>query len=203
MLPLNFNFVTYAAVGAAHQLKGALYRFKPGRTAAPPNWDNNGAQIQGKEIAAPMTDPSFWRDRFALCTLIFRKQDGDQLEMNDALVSVSRKKNIVTTQLVGMDGTVKEYVNADDYTVKIAVGVQAVRDGVFVDEYPTEGIKQLRAFFDLNEPIMVNSSFLEIFDIDRLVITDFSVEQATESNYQPLTLSALSDTEYNVYSTEY
>ena len=203
MLPLNFNFVTYAAVGAAHQLKGALYRFKPGRTTAPPNWDHNGAQIQGTEIAAPMTDPSFWRDRFALCTLIFRKQDGDQLEMNDALVSVSRKKNIVTTQLVGMDGTVKEYVNADDYTVKIAVGVQAVKDGVFVDEYPTEGIKELRAFFDLNEPIMVNSTFLEIFDIDRLVITDFSVEQATESNYQPITLSALSDTEYNVYSTEY
>lgn len=203
MLPLNFNFVTYAALGAAHQLKGALYRFKPGRTTAPPNWDNNGAQIQGKEIAAPMTDPSFWRDRFALCTLIFRKQDGDQLEMNDALVSVSRKKNIVTTQLVGMDGTVKEYVNADDYTVKIAVGVQAVKDGVFVDEYPTEGIKELRAFFDLNEPIMVNSTFLEIFDIDLLVITDFSVEQATESNYQPITLSALSDTEYNVYSTEY
>ena len=27
--------------------------------------------------------------------------------------------------------------------------------------------------------------------------------QAKESNYQPITLSALSDTEYNVYSTEY
>ncbi len=203
MLPLNFNFVAVAAVGAAHQLKGALYRFKPARTAAPPNWDNNGTQMEAKEIAAPMTDPSFWRDRFALCTLRFRKESGDQLEMNDAVVSVSCKKNIVTTQLVGMDGTVKEYINADDYTVKIAVGVQAVRDGVFVDEYPTEGIKELRAFFDLNEPILVQSAFLEIFDIDRLVITDFSVGQATESNYQPISLSALSDKEYNVYSTEY
>ena len=83
------------------------------------------------------------------------------------------------------------------------MGVQAVKDGVFVDEYPTEGIKELRAFFDLNEPIMVNSAFLEIFDIDRMVITDFTVAQATESNYQPITLSALQDTEYNVYSTEY
>ena len=53
------------------------------------------------------------------------------------------------------------------------------------------------------EPILVNSAFFELFDIDRIVITDFSVEQATESNYQPITLSALSDTEYNVYSTEY
>lgn len=150
-----------------------------------------------------MTDPSFWSERFALCTLYFRKESGEQLEMNDAVVSVTRKKNIVTTSLVGMDGTVKEYVNADDYQVKIAVGVQAVRNGVFVDEYPTEGIKQLRQFFDLAEPILVNSAFLEIFNIDRIVITDFSLIQATESNYQPITLSALSDTEYNVYSTEY
>ena len=150
-----------------------------------------------------MTDPSFWSDRYALCTLYFRRESGEQLEMNDAVVSVTRKKNIVTTSMVGMDGTVKEYVNADDYQVKIAVGVQAVRDGVFVDEYPTEGIKQLRQFFDLNEPILVNSAFLEIFNIDRIVITDFSLIQATESNYQPITLSALSDTEYNVYSTEY
>lgn len=150
-----------------------------------------------------MTDPSVWADRYALCTLYFRKESGEQLEMNDAVVSVSRKKNIVTTQLVGMDGTVKEYVNADDYSIKIAVGVQAVKDGVFVDEYPTEGIKELRKFFDLNEPIMVSSEFLKIFEIDRLVITDFAVNQTTESNYQPITLSALSDAEYNVYSTEY
>ena len=74
---------------------------------------------------------------------------------------------------------------------------------MFVDEYPTEGIKELRKFFDLNEPIMVSSEFLQIFEIDRLVITDFAVNQTTESNYQPITLSALSDAEYNVYSTEY
>lgn len=203
MLPLNFNFVSVVAVGAATRLKGALYRFSPSRTTAPPNWSDGGTQIQAKEITAPMTDPSFWSERFALCTLYFRKESGEQLEMNDAVVSVARKKNIVTTSLVGMDGTVKEYVNADDYQVKIAVGVQAVRNGVFVDEYPTEGIKQLRQFFDLNEPILVNSAFLEIFNIDRIVITDFSLIQATESNYQPITLSALSDTEYNVYSTEY
>lgn len=203
MLPLNFNFVSVVAVGAANQLKGALYRFNPARTAAPPNWDNNGATMKASDIKTPMTDPSVWSDRYALCTLYFRKQSGEQLDMKDAVVSVSRKKNIVTTQLVGMDGTVKEYVNADDYSIKIAVGVQAVKDGVFVDEYPTEGIKELRKFFDLNEPIMVSSEFLKIFDIDRLVITDFAVNQTTESNYQPITLSALSDAEYNVYSTEY
>ena len=203
MLPLNFNFVSIAAVGAATQLKGALYRFKPARTATAPNWTEGEQLLQTHEIVAPVTDPSFWHDRYALVKLIFRKENGEQLEMNDAIASVSRKKNVVMTQMVGMDGTVKEYINAEDYQIKIMVGVQAARDGVLIDEYPTQGIKDLRSFFDVNEPIMVNSTFFELFDIDRIVITDFSVQQSTESNYQPLTLSAVSDTEYNVYSTEY
>ena len=54
---------------------------------------------------------------------------GERLVMNDAVVAVSRAKNIVTTQLVGRDGTVKEYINAGDYQLNILVGVAAVRDG--------------------------------------------------------------------------
>ena len=50
---------------------------------------------------------------------------------------------------------------------------------------------------------MVRENLETVKGIIRLVITDFAVAQATESNYQPITLSALSDTEYNVYSTEY
>ena len=72
-----------------------------------------------------------------------------------------------------------------------------------MDEYPSEGITQLRKFFDEKKAITVQSKFLELFDIDSIVITDFSVVQATESNYQPVSISALQDREYNVYGTEY
>ena len=49
----------------------------------------------------------------------------------------------------------------------------------------------------------MHSEFLELFDISKVVVQDFSVTQATHSNYQPIELSLLSDGDYNVYSTEY
>lgn len=201
MLPISFKFV---AVGLAQQAKGLVYRFKPGRTAPSPNWNNeDGAVVQGHDVASPYTAPHFWQDRYALCLLTFEKDSGERLVMNDAVVAITRSKNIVSTALAGMDGTVKEYINMDDYQIRIAVGVQAQRDGVLVDEYPEDGIRQLRSFFDVNEAINVQSAFLDIFDIDRIVITGFSLVQSTESNCQDIEINALSDGDYNVYSTEY
>lgn len=154
-------------------------------------------------MASPYTDKSFWADRYALCELTFRKESGEELTINDAIAAISKRKNIVTTPLVGMDGTVKEYINDGDYGINLIVGVQALRDGKIVDEYPSDGITQLRQFFDVKETIYVHSEFLELFDISKVVVQNFSVTQATESNYQPIELSLLSDGDYNVYSTEY
>lgn len=191
------------AASAATQLKGYLYRFKPARTSASPNWDGAGGTMQTEEVASPYTDKSFWVDRYALCELTFRKESGEELTMNDAIAAISKRKNIVTTQLVGMDGTVKEYINDGDYGINLIVGVQAIKDGKIVDEYPSDGITQLRQFFDVKEAIYVHSEFLELFDISKVVVQDFSVTQSTESNYQSIELSLLSDGDYNVYSTEY
>lgn len=191
------------AASAATQLKGYLYRFKPARTSASPSWDGAGGTMQTEEVASPYTDKSFWADRYALCELTFRKESGEELTMNDAIAAISKRKNIVTTQLVGMDGTVKEYINDGDYGINLIVGVQAIKDGKIVDEYPSDGITQLRQFFDVKEAIYVHSEFLEIFDISKVVVQDFSVTQSTESNYQPIELSLLSDGDYNVYSTDY
>ena len=200
MLPISFKFV---ALGAANQLKGFLYRMNPPRMGQAPSWDNKGAQMESQDVASPYTDKSAWADRYELCELAFKKEDGETLIMNDAVVAVSRRANIVSTSMVGMDGTVKEYISDGDYQLNIMVGVQALKDGVIVDEYPSEGITQLRKFFDEKKAITVQSKFLELFDIDSIVITDFSVVQATESNYQPVSISALQDREYNVYGTEY
>lgn len=197
--PVSFAFV---AANLAVQAKGFLYRFKPARLKSP-SWDGSGNPISPREVTSPVTDKSWWADRYALCELTFRKEDGSQLVMNDAVCSVSRQKNIVTTQMVGMDGTVKEYINAGDYQVSIIVGVIALIGGQIVDEYPLDGIRELRSFFDENAAIAVHSEFLDLFDINRIVIKSFSATQDTASNYQTVNVSALSDEEYNVYSTEY
>lgn len=200
MTPISFKFV---AAGAATQLKGRLYRFKPAREGRAPDWNGHGGSITPHETGSPITDRSYWEGRYALCELTLQRQDGRRLVVNDAVCAISRARNIVTTQMVGMDGTVKEYVNEGDYQINILVGVVAVRDGVIVDEYPEEGLRELRAFFDEKAAIDVHSAFLEIFDIRHVVIKSFSVSQDTASNYQSVSVSALSDGTYNVYSTEY
>jgi hypothetical protein len=198
--PVSFQFV---AAGAAIQAKGALYRFKPSRTGQSPSWDGRKNSISPFEIKSPITDKSFWSGRYALCELIFENSKGKRLVMNDAIVAISRSKNIVTTQLVGMNGTVKEYINDGDYSLNIIVGVAAVRDGVIVDEYPADGLRELRAFLDDNEALDVYSEFLDVFDINSIVVKSFSVSQDTASNYQSVSISAVSDKEYNIYSTDY
>lgn len=198
--PVSYMFI---AVGAGIQAKGALYRFKPSRTGQSPSWDGRENGITPRELASPITDKSFWEGRYALCELTFENSKGERLIMNDAIVAISRSKNIVTTQMVGMNGTIKEYINDGDYNLNIVVGVAAVKDGVIVDEYPSEGLRNLRTFLDDNEALNVHSEFLDVFDISSIVISSFSVSQDTASNYQSVSISAVSDEEYDIYSTEY
>lgn len=198
--PVSFMFV---AAGAAIQAKGALYRFNPSRTGQSPSWDGRENGITPRDLTSPITDKSFWEGRYALCELTFENSKGERLVMNDAVVAISRSKNIVTTQMVGMNGTVKEYINDGDYSLNIVVGVAAVRDGVIVDEYPADGLRELRAFLDDNEALSVHSEFLDVFDINSIVVKSFSVSQDTASNYQSVSISAVSDEEYNIYSTDY
>lgn len=193
----------FVAAGAATQAKGLLYRLQPSRTGEAPSWDGRGGAVTTRDVPVPITDKSYWEGRYVLCELTLRTQEGRTLVINDAVCAISRAKNIVSTQMVGMDGTVKEYINEDDYQLNIVVGVVAVRDGVIVDEYPEEGLRELRAFFDEKASISVHSAFLEIFGIGSIVIKSFSVSQDTASNYQSVSISAVSDDEYNVYSTEY
>ena len=198
--PVSFMFI---AAGAAIQAKGALYRFNSSRTGQSPSWDGRENGISPRELTSPITDKSFWEGRYALCELTFENSKGERLVMNDAIVAISRSKNIVTTQMVGMDGTVKEYINDGDYNLNIVVGVAAVKDGAIVDEYPADGLRELRTFLDAKEALSVHSEFLDVFDINNLVVKSFSVSQDTASNYQSVSISAVSDEEYNIYSTDY
>lgn len=198
--PISIQFV---AAGVASYGKYALARFNPARTGASPNWEGRGGDMNTRELGQPITDKAWWEGRYALCTLDLRKEDGERLTIPDAIAAVSRERRIVSTALTGRDGTVKEYINEGDWQINIVVGVQSVRSGVITDDYPTEELKALRAFFDEQKAIEVASEFLKIFDITKIVIKSFSLTQATESNYQEVSISAVSDEDYEIYSTDY
>lgn len=200
MLPVSFSFV---AAGAAVQAKGLLYGLKPSRTGEAPSWDGHGNSMTTGDLMSPITDKSYWQDRYALCELTFENEKEEKLVMNDAIVAVSQSKNIVMTQMVGRDGTVKEYINDGDYELNIVVGIAAVRNGVIVDEYPEDGIRQLREYLKKQTALGVYSKFLDLFGINSIVIKSFSVSQTTASNYQVISITAVSDEEYNIYSTDY
>lgn len=193
----NYRFIA-ATVGT--HLKGALYRFeKSGHGEM--SWDGHGKPITTNSVRSPLTDRKEWEGRYALCVLTIENAAKEKLTIDNAIVSVSQQKQIVTTQVVGRRGTVKEYISDGDYAVNISVGVQPA-DGVS-DEYPSDGVRELRRFLTEAETLKVQSAFLDLWDITRIVVKSFNATQATDSNYQLVQISAESDEEYNIYSTEY
>ena len=115
----------------------------------------------------------------------------------------SLPKQIVSTQVVGRRGTVKEYISDGDYSVNISVGIQPIKNGSIVDEYPSDGVQELRKFLTEAETLKVQSAFLDLWNISGIVVKSFNATQATDTNIQVVEISAESDEDYNIYSTEY
>lgn len=182
--------------------KVMLYRF-PGSGKGAHSYNKEGREFAPSPVGVPITDPADWLGAYTLCHLLLRLEDGTELSIPDAVVAMTRTKQIVTTQVVGMSGTVKEYISDGDFDINIAVGIQGVKDGKVANVYPEEGLRELRKFLEVDKPISVQSAFFDLFEINRLVIKSYSLTQGTESNYQELTISALSDNEYNVFSSDY
>ncbi len=190
---------------AQHEAKH-LVRFKPGRSGQTPSWEGRDEDITTQDRGVPITDRAWWEDRYVLCPLRLRAQTESgtlEVELPDAVASVNRERRIVSTALTGRDGTVKEYINEGDWAINLVVGVQAIRDGVIADEYPGDELRELRQLLDVKEAIEVHSEFLLIFDITKMVIKSYAATQMTEVNYQAVSISAVSDEDYEIYSNEY
>lgn len=202
MTPINFQFI---AAGAARQARAALFRLKPSQVNKElPSWEGHGGTIATAGLTIPITDRSYWEGRYILTEITLRKEDGETLMINDATVNITREKHMVRTTLVGLEGTIKEYIANGDYDIGITVGITAVNDeGQIIDEYPGDGIRKVKEFLEENKAIEVTSVFFEIFGIDRMVITRFSLDQDTHSNRQVIDIKALSDDDYIIKSTEY
>lgn len=200
--PISFEFV---AAGVARRARVALARLVPSRVnKEAPSWEGHGGAPEGTEVATPITDRTFWESRYVLTELTLCKEDGETLVVNDAVVTVTQEKHIVRTTLVGLNGTIKEYISGGDYDISISVGIVAVdSDGQIVDEYPEEGIREVREFLDENKAIEVSSVFFELFDISRIVVTRFALSQDTHSNRQTIDVKALSDEDYVIKNTDY
>ena len=210
----------FVASGVAIQAKGLLYRLRPDRGrdaqkdedyklgtlpgyAMPSGTSEQGNPInKSEEKWSGSSD--YWLGRTALTDLVIKVPDEGLLLMNDATVNVSLQKEVVKPALVGRAGTIKEYITDGDYQLSISVGLVAVDDeGRITDQYPERAMAQLREILERPEALEVNSAFLDLFGITHIVVTGFTAKQMTHSNRQVIEITALSDTEYVIESTDY
>ena len=114
---------------------------------------------------------------------------GLEVELQTVLSEVSMTKNVVKTAMQGVDGTTKEYIADGDYEVTI-------RGAVVLDEndYPEDDVKALHQLCLVKDALVVESDFLQLFDIYNLVIESYTFpQQEGFRNMQPFELQCVSD----------
>lgn len=105
------------------------------------------------------------------------------------LINVSQAKKIITTEIQGNDGTVKEYIGMDDYQVNIN-GILNGPNG----SYPMSAVNALHQLCKAPVAIDVESRYLQNLDIHQIVIKDFSYDQEPGGySKQNFSIQAISD----------
>ena len=61
----------------------------------------------------------------------------------------------------------------------------------------------MREVLEENQSLEASSTFLDVFGINKIVVTGFSAKQMTYANRQVVEVSALSDDDYIIQSTDY
>lgn len=129
-----------------------------------------------------------------------------RLMIDTALFVITQTKNVITTAIQGRDGTVKEYVSLGDYKITIK-GVIAGYPGTYPQskaqgEFNSPVSDLIDACND-NRAVDVESWYLTMFGIYKLVITDFTIGQNEgEYSLQPFEITALSDTPFQLDITK-
>lgn len=136
-----------------------------------------------------------------LTSVSFNYKDKEPFEFEECIMTLNLEKNIVSTPLQGRNGTIKEYVTQGDFNITMAAAVSNYQDGgqgSSITEYPQEKIKDLKAYLDIEDSIVVHSQFLDYFGIQSVVIQKYSLTQETHSNRQSISITMLSDTPYEI-----
>lgn len=124
------------------------------------------------------------------------------IRIDTVLMQVTESKNIITTALQGVDGTVKEYISKGDYQIQmsgILVGESSESNKKFTvgkgseDSIDSELYKLIQ-ICDAPATIEVISDFLQLFEIKNIVIQSVTYQQQEGRKKQiAFDISALSD----------
>jgi hypothetical protein len=122
----------------------------------------------------------------------FTSADNEILLLPDAhLFTVGRAKIIQKTRVQGYNGTVKEFIALDDYTIEFFGFVVNHQNNA----YPRAEVGAMVDLFNKNESLAVTSNVLnDVFGIYNIVMeqADFRLMEAIE-NTQPFSIRCVSD----------
>jgi hypothetical protein len=113
------------------------------------------------------------------------------LNLINILLTVTQAKKIITTEIQGRNGTVKEYIGMDDYEIQIN-GILTGDNG----SHPADQILALMSMLTARVTTKVTCDYLQNLGINYLVIKDFTLQQdAGGYSTQNFSITALSDVE--------
>ncbi len=112
------------------------------------------------------------------------------IEINGIYMEASQEKNIITTEIQGREGAVKEYISSNDTSITIYGQLTG-----FANLYPTQEVNRLRAILAIPQQIEVRSKFInDVLGFKWIVITGWNLPQiAGQRDTQPFTINAVND----------
>jgi hypothetical protein len=115
----------------------------------------------------------------------------EALRVDTVLFDVSQSRNIVTTEIQGRNGTIKEYISDGDFSVNI--------NGLIVSQdanvYPEDEVTRLVEILKVQDTVPIASRFLnDVFNITNVVVVGYSFPQPEGTpNTQPFSIQCLSN----------
>lgn len=118
----------------------------------------------------------------------------EPVTMAAVLLTVAQQKKIVSTEIQGRDGTVKEYIGLGDFEIAIN-GIITGKNGV----HPREVVRQLKNVLDAPVAIVVSSWYLQNLDVHNVVVSSYEIGQEEGGySYQKFTIRCLSDAPFEL-----
>lgn len=173
--------------------------------------------VPQKEFQSMLSEQEYaatwgWTEKIADALILKDEETNEQLAMQEVNLSVSLSKSIVCTSMVAFDGTIKELISNGDYAIKISGAIVSTdRDAygnesnVFSgsDQYPEEGVRALLRMCTAQRNLLATSDFLQLFNINCIVIQNLELPQAIGgSSRQEFLISAVSDIPYTIKREE-
>jgi hypothetical protein len=125
--------------------------------------------------------------------VILETAEKSWIEFVDAKVKVSKSHTIVETATVSRNGTVKEYINANDYVIDIDASVSVPYSNAF----PYELVRSLNKLLSSVGELFISNTYCGLFDIHRVIFMkgDFDQKGQKFTNIMPVILQFKSDDE--------